>query len=119
MHFGPWHALAEAINNAPNTPGVIQTRAEAIFAYPKGQSAMVYYACSGPNQPLSEFMSQHGPELLARAEQQGACWIRFGEAPDPQRELSRLVKRFEERFGSRPIGNEAAVEAPGSSSDSA
>ncbi len=105
--------MADAINEAPNAPGVVQMRAEAIFAYQKGQSAMVHYACSAPDQTLREFMSRCGPNLLCKAEEHGARWIRFAEATKPEHELMRLLKRFEERFGSRPIGNETRSDGKG------
>ena len=52
MHFGPWFSLAEAVACAPDVPGVVQLRAAAIFAYAKGQSAMVYYTCSPAAESL-------------------------------------------------------------------
>ena len=81
-------------------------RAEAIFAYQNGLSAMVHYACSGSDQTLREFLSRFGQNLLCEAEQRGARFIRFAETSKPEHELMRLLKRFEERFGSRPVGNE-------------
>jgi hypothetical protein len=109
VHFGPWHRLADAVREAPGVPGIVQLRAEAIFAYGKGQSAMVYYACSAPEQTLRDFMIHGGSDLLHRAEQQGACFIRFGETARPEHDLMRLLTRFEERFGSRPIANAAEI----------
>ena len=97
-------------------PGIVQLRAEGIFAYARGQSAMVYYACSAPEQTLRDFIIHSGSDLLRRAEQQGACFIRFGETARPEHDLMRLLTRFEERFGSPPIANAAEiVEIDGSS----
>jgi hypothetical protein len=105
MHFGPWFPLSEAIERALDVPGVVQMRAEAIFAYPRGQSAMVYYTCSPSTESLYGFMSRCGHEFLSHAETQGAHLIRYGEALRPQHELDRLLKSFETRFGSPPVGN--------------
>lgn len=111
MHFGPWYALADAIERAPDTAGVVQLRAPIIFAYARGQSAMVYYGSSCDDEPLSAYMLRRGRDLLTHAEKHGACWIRYGETEQPERELSRLLKRFEARFGSPPVGN-AVLGAP-------
>ncbi len=105
VHFGPWYPLADAIKEAPDAPGVLQMRAEAIFAYQNGLSAMVHYACSACDQTLREFLSRCGKDLLRKAEARGACFIRFAQTPKPELELLRLLKRFEARFGSRPVGN--------------
>ena len=113
VHFGPWHLMADAINEAPDAPGVVQMRAEAIFACKKGRSAMVHYACSAPDQTLREFMSRCGPNLLCKAEEHGARWIRFAEATKPEQEPMRLLRRFEERFASRPVGNETIRDGKG------
>ena len=105
MHFGPWYSLPDAIERAPDVAGVVQLRAAGILAYARGQSAMIYYACSPSDEPLSKFMMRCGRELLSHAENHGACLIRFGETEQPKRELARLLKNFETRFGSPPIGN--------------
>ncbi len=105
MHFGPWYPLSEAIERAPGLPGVVQMRAEAIFGYPKGQSAMVYYTCSATEEPLREFMLRDGREFMPHAQRQGACLIRYGETEQPERELVRLLQNFATRFGSEPVGH--------------
>ncbi len=68
---------------------------------------MVYYASSSGQEALYAFMLRCGHDLLTHAEKHGACWIRYGETEQPERELLRLLKRFEVRFGSPPIGNAA------------
>ncbi len=105
MHFGSWHPVAEAANVAPPTPGVVQLRAATILEYKNGRTAMVLYACSEADEALSNFVVGRGLAQLHQAEADGACWIRFGEASAPARELERLLRRFAERFGSLPISN--------------
>ena len=105
MHFGAWHPIAEAGTTAPETAGVLQTRAEGVMDYRAGRSAMVLYACTGPDETLRRFVSGRGARDLARAVAAGARWIRFAEASDPAPELDRLLKGFVERFGSLPISN--------------
>ena len=107
MHFGPWFPLVEAVQHAPDAPGVVQARAAGIFAYARGQSAMVFYACSPGDESLREFMLGSGQDLLSHVEKCGGCLIRFGETDQPGRELSRLLQNFEGRFGSLPTGNAA------------
>lgn len=68
---------------------------------------MVYYTCSPGSQSMHEFVVRCGSEFLAHAEKHGACLIRFGEAEQPERELARLLRAFEGRFGSAPLGNAA------------
>jgi hypothetical protein len=105
VHFGDWFPLAEALHHAPEVPGVLQARAGSIFAYTRGQSAMVYYTCSGGNESLRDFMIRCGQHLLSHIERSGGCLIRFGETEHPEWELTRLLQNFTGRFGSPPIGN--------------
>lgn len=105
MHFGAWHPISEASVAAPDTAGVLQTRAEGVMDYRVGRSAMVMYACAGPEETLRRFVAGRGARDLQRAVAAGARWIRFAEAPDAPAELDRLLKSFHERFGSLPIAN--------------
>jgi hypothetical protein len=105
VHFGAWHPIAEAGIAAPETAGVLQTRAEGVMDYRAGRSAMILYACTGPDETLRRFVSGRGARDLARAVAAGARWIRFAESSDPAPELDRLLKGFVERFGSLPISN--------------
>lgn len=73
--------------------------------YRAGRSAMILYACTGPDETLRRYVAGRGARQLARAVAAGARWIRFAEAPDPHTELERLLKGFVERFGSLPISN--------------
>jgi hypothetical protein len=108
VHFGAWHPISEATSAAPEACGVLQTRAEGVMDYRAGRSAMVLYACSGPDETLRRFVSGRGARELSRAVAAGARWIRFAEVPDPSGELERLLKSFVERFGSLPISNAGA-----------
>jgi hypothetical protein len=105
VHFGAWHPITEASTAAPDTAGVLQTRAEGVMDYRAGRSAMVMYAAAGPDETLRRFVSGRGARDLQRAVAAGARWIRFAEAASPAAELDRLLKTFVERFGSLPIAN--------------
>ncbi len=105
MHFGPWFSLNEALERAPETAGIVQLRAAAIFKYVKGQSAMVYYAASSSHESLRAFMERTGSDIISHARHHGASLIRFAETEQPERELARLLNSFALRFGSLPIGN--------------
>jgi hypothetical protein len=105
VHFGAWHPISEARAAAPDVSGVLQTRAEGVMDYRSGRSAMVMYACAGPEETLRRFVAGRGARDLQRAVSAGARWIRFAEVADPPGELERLLKSFAERFGSLPIAN--------------
>jgi hypothetical protein len=105
VHFGVWHPISEASTAAPETAGVLQTRAEGVMDYRSGRSAMVMYACSEASETLRGFVTGRGARELDRAVSAGARWIRFAPTPDPRRELDRLLEGFVERFGAPPISN--------------
>jgi hypothetical protein len=105
VHFGPWYSLVDAFELVPDVPGVVQLRAPSILRYPKGQSAMIHYACSPDHEPLSRFMSRQGRDILAHAARHGATLVRYGESEQPARDLARLLGNFTTRFGSPPLGN--------------
>ena len=105
MHFGAWHPISEASAAAPDTSGVLQTRAEGAMDYRAGRSAMVMYACAGPEETLRRFVAGRGARDIQRAVAAGARWIRFAESANAAVELDRLLKTFLERFGSLPIAN--------------
>ena len=45
MKFGPWYPLVDAGEHAPPSEGVLQLRlASGLIDYPRGKSAMVWYA---------------------------------------------------------------------------
>jgi hypothetical protein len=112
VHFGAWHPISEASSAAPESCGVLQTRAEGVMDYRAGRSAMVMYACTSPDETLRGFVSGRGARELQRAVAAGARWIRFAEAADPSVELDRLLKGFVERFGQLPISNAGAGRRP-------
>lgn len=103
VQFGAWHPIAAASSAAPESPGVLQARAAALRAYPRGKSAMVHYACTPPDETLRAFVVGRGQPELARAERAGAAFVRFAAATDPERALARLVAAFAERFGAPPL----------------
>jgi hypothetical protein len=105
VHFGAWHPISEASVAAPDASGVLQTRAEGAMDYRAGRSAMVMYACAGPEETLRRFVAGRGARDLQRAVAAGARWIRFAESANAPAELDRLLKTFTERFGSPPIAN--------------
>jgi hypothetical protein len=109
VHFGAWHPISEANATAPEVSGVLQTRAEGAMDYRAGRSAMVLYACAGPDETLRRFVTGRGARDLQRAVAAGARWIRFAESPNASAELDRLLKTFTERFGSPPIANAGAA----------
>jgi hypothetical protein len=108
MHFGSWYPISEACLSAPDTSGVLQTRAEKVMDYKSGISAMVFYACTQPGETLRGFVNGRGNSQILRAQAAGACYIRYAEVAEPTRELDRLLKRFCERFGSPPLTNRTA-----------
>jgi hypothetical protein len=84
---------------------VLQTRSEGAMDYRAGRSAMVLYACAGPDETLRRFVAGRGARDLQRAVAAGARWIRFAESANAPAELDRLLRTFTERFGSPPIAN--------------
>jgi hypothetical protein len=109
VHFGSWHPISEATAAAPEAPGILQARAEGVMDYRVGRSAMVLYACAGPDETLRRFVAGRGARDLQRAVAAGARWIRFAEVVDAPGELDRLLKGFAERFGSLPIANASSA----------
>ena len=118
MHFGAWHPISEASAAAPDTSGVLQTRAEGAMDYRAGRSAMVMYACAGPEETLRRFVAGRGARDIQRAVAAGARWIRFAESANAPAELDRLLKNFTERFGSPPIATAGAARRNGGDRDS-
>ena len=107
LQFGAWQPIETAAVAAPDAPGVLQARTEALLAYPRGKSAMVLYAHSGAGHSLRGLVE--GGECLARAVSSGACYVRFAEAPEPQAFYQRLLATFTERFGAPPRANESQM----------
>ena len=114
VKFGVWHPFAEASNAAPDGPGLLQARADALLAYPRGKSAMVLYAGTPSQGTLRRYVREAGAPALRRANACGARWVRFGETPAPERELARLTAQFQDRFGAPPAGNAELTPPPSS-----
>lgn len=99
MRFTRWYPLTEAADNAPATPGVLQVRlATGLIDYPRGKSAMVHYAVADDvrDAALRLASEQLGPALWCRHLDPEGC------AVDYAAEHARLVREFENRFGSPP-----------------
>lgn len=112
VRFGAWHPIDAAAEAAPDAPGVLETRADAVLDYPRGRSAMVLYAATPAGLGLRAFLGgADGAGAIDRARAAGARWIRFGEAADPAAACARLVDRFVERFGAPPRANLHAPDA--------
>jgi hypothetical protein len=101
VRFGPWYPLTAADAEAPAAEGVLQLRlAEGLVDYPRGKSAMVWYA--------------HAPDVRAAAREQaaargaaaGALWCRhlieIPDATDLGAFCAKLRAEFVRRFGAPP-----------------
>jgi hypothetical protein len=109
VRFGPWQPIEQAAGAAPDRPGLLQARGEALWPLPRGKSAMVLYAASEPTEGLRAFVAGPGAAPLAAAAGLGARWVRFAEAVDPPGQLARLLRLFEERFGAPPPANARTI----------
>lgn len=105
VRFGSWCALADAAAAAPERPGLLQVRAAVLLSFPRGKSAMIFYAATATDESLGAFVAGRGAPLLARAVALGGCLVRFAEATLPEPQLERLMQHFTERFGAPPPGN--------------
>jgi hypothetical protein len=96
VRFCPWYPLAQAADLAPPSENVIQLRlATGLARYPRGQSAMVFYA--------------HSLDARATALQHTApveLWCRhlieMGPGEDLRAFYAKLVADFVTRFGEPP-----------------
>jgi hypothetical protein len=113
LNFGGWHPLADGTASAPDRPGVLQARADEIRDYPRGRSAMVFYAHSGEDETLRRYVAGRGRAKLRRAADAGARWIRFGVTERPGAVCARLLDGFAARFGAPPTVNQAAPDDEG------
>lgn len=100
MRFTRWYPLSDAAAHAPAAPGMLQMRlAAGLIDYPRGKSAMVYYAVADDVRAAA---------LAFAAGYRGALlWCRHldseGEALDCAAVHDRFVREFVSRFGSPPI----------------
>lgn len=109
MRFGPWISVAERAASAPEVAGVLQVRGDGLLAYPRGRSAMLLYAPSGPARTLRGFLGElpaADAAALERALALGARWIRFGASVTPEVDCARLLAQFTERFGAPPAAHD-------------
>jgi len=72
LNFGAWFPLDDASGAAPELPGVLQARAEAALAYPRGKSAMLLYARSQADETLRHYLAAGGAAPIGRARSSGA-----------------------------------------------
>ena len=105
VRFGRWIPVGDAKANAPDAPGLLQVRSEALQAYPLGRSAMLFYGHSRTDETVREHVDGRGAPALGRSISLGACWIRFAASPTPGAECDRLLRQFVDRFGASPSGN--------------
>jgi hypothetical protein len=105
VNFGPWVPIESAAAEAPDAPGVLQSRAEDLIDYPTGKSAMVLYAHCPSLGSLRDFLHASGAADLGRARDAGAKWVRFAETSEPEASFERLLDHFVERFGAPPLAN--------------
>jgi hypothetical protein len=113
VRFGPWHPIESAASEAPDGPGVLQTRADDLLDYPRGKSAMVLYAHSASEGSLRGYLSGTGTTDLGKAARAGGRWIRFAETSEPEADFERLLDHFVERFGAPPLANGSLTVEPG------
>src|SRR3954466_16397109 len=69
VRFGPWYSLADAGDHAPPAENVVQVRlAHGLLDYPRGKSAMVWYAHSHDvrAEALALARTHAGEDLLCR-----------------------------------------------------
>lgn len=100
MQFGRWYPLARAADHAPATPGVYQVRTRlGLLDYPRGKSAMVWYAAAGDVRAAACALAAAHP---------GADWLcrhledATADAADAGRVAAKLIRDFTNRFGSPP-----------------
>ena len=100
MQFGPWYPLAEAGAHAPAGEGMLQLRrATGLVDYPRGKSAMTYYAHATDVRAAAL-------GLAARfADQDLVCrhLIEIDGATDLAAFCAKLHAEFVRRFGAAPL----------------
>ena len=98
MRFGPWYALSEAGDLAPDAEGVLQLRlASGLLDYPRGKSAMVHYAHGNVRAAASAWALAHGSEGIVCRH-----LIGIDAATDLMAFYARLSDDFVRRFGAPP-----------------
>jgi hypothetical protein len=100
VRFGPWYSLADADAHAPVGEGVLQIRlAHGLIDYPRGKSAMVYYAHAPDLRAAARAVAvaHAGSDLVCRH------LIEVEEATDLAGFCAKLRGEFVRRFGRVPI----------------
>lgn len=101
MKFGSWYPLAEAGDNAPPAPGVLQVRvADGLVDYPRGKSAMIHYEAALDVRATAT--------RLAAAHPGAPWWCRHTVEPaalapaEAEALAAKLLRDFTARFGREP-----------------
>ena len=100
MRFGPWYPLADAGDLAPAEPGVLQLRrAHGLVDYPRGKSAMVWYAHGHDVRAAATALA------ITYADQDLVCrhLIEIEPGTDLASFCNKLRSDFVHRFGSVPF----------------
>ena len=105
MRFCPWYPLADARDRAPAGEGVLQLRlAEGLVDYPRGKSAMVYYAhVAHVADAIEAWAAAHG-EPASDVRERFVCrhLIEAEPATDLAQFYAKLSDEFVRRFGAPP-----------------
>jgi len=96
MTFGAWRTLPST--SPPRKPGLLQARVRELVAYPRGQSAMVYY-------DGDEDLSRAFARLCTIVPPGSEVLVRFAECRDPATQLRKKIDDFTRRFGAPPEWN--------------
>jgi hypothetical protein len=99
VRFGPWYPLADAGDHAPPAENIVQVRlATGILDYPRGKSAMVWYAHAHDvrAEALALARTHEGENLVCRH------LIEIDAHADLGTFCAKLREDFVRRFGTRP-----------------
>jgi hypothetical protein len=99
VRFGPWYPLADAGDHTPPAENVVQVRlASGLLDYPRGKSAMVWYAYAPDVRAAALALSARhiGVDLVCRH------LIEIDDATDLGTFCAKLREDFVRRFGTRP-----------------
>jgi hypothetical protein len=99
VRFGPWYPLADAGDRTPPAENVVQVRlADGLLDYPRGKSAMVWYAhaCDVRAEALALARTHAGENLVCRH------LIEIDAGADLGTFCAKLREDFVRRFGTRP-----------------
>jgi hypothetical protein len=100
VRFGPWYPLVDAGDHTPAADNVVQVRvAEGLVDYPRGKSAMVWYAhaLDARAVALAFAHTRSGENLVCRH------LIEIDESVDLGAFCAKLRDEFTRRFGTRPV----------------